>query len=206
MTQTIGTHKRAQPYNREAALNAAQALFWRKGYHATSLKDLEAALDMKPGSIYAAFKNKENLYLLSLERYFTQGSAKIECSVTSASSPLQGLADHLRTYGQGAAGSAQNNACMLVKTLLEATEDDAALSARARGYLDKINTIFVTAFEAAKLRGELANNTDCSFLALKYQAYISALRIESHRGSSKTALTALGEAFARDVESLRQIS
>ncbi|MEP3669912.1 MAG: TetR family transcriptional regulator, partial [Roseibium sp.] len=36
--------KRAQPYDREKALDAAQDLFWRKGYHATSLKDLEAAL------------------------------------------------------------------------------------------------------------------------------------------------------------------
>lgn len=53
---------RAAPYDRETALDAAMALFWDKGFHATSLKDLEAALAMKPGSIYAAFVSKENLY------------------------------------------------------------------------------------------------------------------------------------------------
>ena len=62
---------RAQPYNRDAAIDAAMTLFWQKGYHATSLKDLEGALSMKPGSIYAAFSSKENLFNLSLERYFT---------------------------------------------------------------------------------------------------------------------------------------
>ncbi|MDX1730552.1 MAG: helix-turn-helix domain-containing protein, partial [Aurantimonas coralicida] len=47
----------ARPYDRDAALDAALRLFWAKGYHATSLKDLEAALTMKPGSIYAAFQS-----------------------------------------------------------------------------------------------------------------------------------------------------
>ena len=48
---------RAAPYDRDATLDAAMSLFWERGYHATSLKDLEAALSMKPGSIYAAFKS-----------------------------------------------------------------------------------------------------------------------------------------------------
>ncbi|MGV8985829.1 MAG: TetR/AcrR family transcriptional regulator [Cypionkella sp.] len=59
---------RAAPYDRDTALNAAVSLFWNKGFHATSLKDLETTLHMNPGSIYAAFSSKENLYLLALER------------------------------------------------------------------------------------------------------------------------------------------
>jgi len=59
---------RAANYDRDVALAAALSVFWRKGYHATSLKDLETNLDMKPGSIYAAFESKENRYLLALER------------------------------------------------------------------------------------------------------------------------------------------
>ncbi|MGB2139878.1 MAG: helix-turn-helix domain-containing protein, partial [Psychrobacter sp.] len=45
-------------YNRQEALDRAVKLFWHKGFHATSLKDIEQALDMRPGSIYAAFGNK----------------------------------------------------------------------------------------------------------------------------------------------------
>ncbi|WP_250162665.1 TetR family transcriptional regulator [Psychrobacter sp. WY6] len=40
-------------YNRQDALERALLqLFWQKGFHATSLKDIEEALDMRPGSIY----------------------------------------------------------------------------------------------------------------------------------------------------------
>ena len=49
-------------YNRHDALERALQLFWQKGFHATSLKDIEQALDMRPGSIYAAFGNKEGLF------------------------------------------------------------------------------------------------------------------------------------------------
>ena len=42
---------RSAPYDRDTALAAAMDLFWEKGFHATSLKDLETALEMKPGSI-----------------------------------------------------------------------------------------------------------------------------------------------------------
>ncbi|MFZ3076621.1 MAG: helix-turn-helix domain-containing protein, partial [Psychrobacter glacincola] len=49
-------------YNRHEALERAIQLFWQKGFHATSLKDIEQALDMRPGSIYAAFGNKDGLF------------------------------------------------------------------------------------------------------------------------------------------------
>jgi len=56
-------------YNRQEALERAIQLFWQKGFHATSLKDIEQVLDMRPGSIYAAFGNKNGLFQEALEHY-----------------------------------------------------------------------------------------------------------------------------------------
>lgn len=81
---------RTAPYNRDHALDAAMTLFWRQGYHATSLKDLEQALAMKPGSIYAAFKSKENLFRLSLQRYFDKGGDRLAGYIDAAPTPLAG--------------------------------------------------------------------------------------------------------------------
>jgi len=60
---------RTPKFHRETALNNALKLFWRKGYHATSMKDIEEEMDMRPGSIYAAFGNKEALFKETLEEY-----------------------------------------------------------------------------------------------------------------------------------------
>ena len=60
---------RMAAYDRQDCLEKAVTLFWEKGFHATSLKDIEHALDMRPGSIYAAFGNKESLYSQALDLY-----------------------------------------------------------------------------------------------------------------------------------------
>jgi TetR/AcrR family transcriptional repressor of nem operon len=44
-------------------------LFWRKGYSRTSVRDLSAATQLKPGSLCAAFSDKRTLFLRSLDHY-----------------------------------------------------------------------------------------------------------------------------------------
>ncbi|MDC9612019.1 TetR/AcrR family transcriptional regulator, partial [Pseudoalteromonas sp. GABNS16H] len=36
-------------------------LFWERGYAGASMKQIEQALDMRPGSIYATFGSKDGL-------------------------------------------------------------------------------------------------------------------------------------------------
>lgn len=194
---------RARPYDRETALDAALTLFWRKGYHATSLKDLEAALAMKPGSIYAAFKSKEDLYLSTLERYFQRNRAQLARLRGATGSPLAALADFLRGFGRSEAGAAGGQACMLVKTLLDVTEQDGAIGLRARAYLDEMTAEITAIFEAARDAGELPEGADPARLARRYQADMTALRIEAHRGGDPVALAALADDMARDMERLR---
>lgn len=192
--------KRARPYNREAALDAALTLFWRKGYHATSLKDLEAALKMKPGSIYAAFSSKESLFLSALERYFHRNRDELRSMVEEAETPLNGLADYLRELGQKHEADPECHACMLIKTLLDTTASEAAIAQRARLYLDQMREEFTAIFDLAKSRGELPPDADSDRLARRYQSDITALKIEAHRGTDQVELGTLAEDMARELE------
>ena len=60
---------RPPEYDRDAVLMGAIDVFWRKGFAATSLSDLEAALDINRSTIYAAFDGKDGLYAAAVERY-----------------------------------------------------------------------------------------------------------------------------------------
>ena len=44
-------------------------LFWRQGYESTSISDLTSAMGITAPSLYAAFGDKERLYLEAVERY-----------------------------------------------------------------------------------------------------------------------------------------
>lgn len=191
--------KRAAPYDREAALDAAITLFWRKGYHATSLKDIEAALQMKPGSIYAAFTSKERLFLLALERYFEQAREGFREVVANADSPLEALEDNIRGFARLSPDDQNCQACMLAKTLLETGEAAPEIAARARGWLAEMSDEFAAIFERAKELGELPADADVQRLARRYQANISALRFELSYGAGQESITLLAEDMARDI-------
>jgi len=190
-------------YDRDAALDAAMAVFWEKGYHATSLKDLEDALAMKPGSIYAAFTSKQNLYLLALERYFEASRASFEASVKAAPSPLQGLAEHFRTYARLPSDDPARQACMLTKTLVDTRNTDPEIVARTKTYLAEMREAFSEAFRAAIARGELAQTADPDRLARRFQANVTALRLELHQGTSAQDVQTLAEDMALELEALR---
>ena len=56
----------AKQFDPAAALDRALAVFWHKGYEATSIQDLELATGLGRGSLYNAFKDKESLFLEAL--------------------------------------------------------------------------------------------------------------------------------------------
>ena len=194
---------RARPYDRDTALNAAMALFWAKGYHATSLKDLEAALEMKPGSIYAAFSSKENLYRATLERYFRTLQDQFQALMEAESSPLNVLTHYLRDVGRPLKDGEPCHACMLIKTVLGEMTLDTAIAEDARRYLAQMNSVFIGLIDKAIAMGELPKDADSQRLALRYQSSLSALKIEHQRGTNAQDIENLAEDMADDFERLR---
>lgn len=56
-------------FDRARALERAMHLFWRQGYHGTSISDLEEATGLLRGSLYNTFGSKDDLYLEALDCY-----------------------------------------------------------------------------------------------------------------------------------------
>lgn len=198
--------KRALPYNRDTALDAAMTLFWAKGFHATSLKDLEGALNMKPGSIYAAFTSKEALYRSALERYFNKGLQDFNSAIESGPTPLTALTGYLREIGQSTDDSAPCGACMLTKTILGEVEIEAAIALDARAYMTRMRAAFTVAFAKAKAMGEIPLDADTDRLSLRYQSNITALKIELQSGTDHAEVVMLAEDMAEGYEQLGELA
>ena len=60
-------------FNREDIIQKAANLYWEKGFHATSMRNLQEVIDMRPGSIYASFGSKEGLFKEALQHYASHG-------------------------------------------------------------------------------------------------------------------------------------
>src|SRR3569623_3585959 len=66
MTKSRG---RPKNYDPEVALDRALEAFWEGGFAATSLDALASATGMNRPSLYAAFGDKQSLYLKAMDRF-----------------------------------------------------------------------------------------------------------------------------------------
>ncbi len=60
---------RKRTFDKDRALETALKVFWRKGFVGTSVSDLTRSLGINKPSLYAAFGNKEQLFVSALTRY-----------------------------------------------------------------------------------------------------------------------------------------
>ncbi len=63
---------RPRQYDLDVALDQAIDLFSQRGYHGTSISALAQAMGLVTGSLYKAFKDKEDVFVAALNRYIQE--------------------------------------------------------------------------------------------------------------------------------------
>ncbi|MDI9243689.1 TetR/AcrR family transcriptional regulator [Marinobacter sp. CHS3-4] len=192
-------------YDRQTALGKAVHLFWARGYHATSIKQIEQALDMRPGSIYAAFGSKDQLFSEALDAYAHDGNAVLQEVLQADGGIVDGLQKHLRDIANACHPESPepSKACMLVKTLLEASYTHSSISEQANQLLQGIEASIASALLRARDQGELMPDTDCQRLARLIQAQIMGLRAFAQRETSAQQVSELADDMAALLEPYR---
>jgi AcrR family transcriptional regulator len=162
-------------HDKDAALDQALDLFWRKGFASTSLKDLERATGMHPGSLYAAFGSKANLYCKSMERYADQLNSARAALLAAAPSPLRGLADFIENAHPLSDGNAPLPVCFFVKATLETSQGNDSITAKLGELLTANDALFEDVFRKAVKVGELPKTSDPKKRARQLSADLAGL-------------------------------
>lgn len=169
----MGQHAK---FNREEVIAKATNLYWEKGFHGTSMRNLQAAVDMRPGSLYATFGSKENLFRESILHYAANFDLRLQQCLNQASSPLSALKLFIRKATIDNRKTAPSGMCMLVKTVAELTEEQAELLTEAKNQLSRVETEFAKVFQMAIDAGEMQPNKDPKKLARYFQVQVMGLR------------------------------
>ncbi len=164
-------------FDREKALQDAMLLFWRRGYHKASVRDLTEATRLQPGSLYGAFNNKRSLFLSSLDYYAEELKQFVDSVLHSEKPPLirirfffDYLLDEMRS-------DPEEKGCLLVNTLLEVPAEDEEINQRVIQALGYVEQSFRQVLTEALERGELASGKDPSTLARLLMTGIFGLRV-----------------------------
>ena len=162
-------------YDRHDVIQKATNLFWEKGFHATSMRNLQETIDMRPGSIYASFGSKEGLFKETLQHYANESLALLKQFEDAHESPLEALRGFLSSVVISQT-QAPSNMCMLVKTISELTDDNPELLGEAQQLLGKVEAAFAKLFAQAQANGELDSSKDPKRLASLLQIQLMGLR------------------------------
>ena len=165
-------------FDRPKALNQALALFWRKGYQATSLADLLAEMHIGRSSFYAAFSDKRSLYIECLDLFAARTLEMLQ-RIRADMLPLDALEHFFEHNFIGARGAGRLKGhwgCMLVNTVLEMAGVDDALAARASAHLDDMQRIFQVCLQEAG-----ASPAHAEELAATLMLFNEGIRVSSRR-------------------------
>src|SRR4051794_29274294 len=130
---------RRREFQVEAVLAQATEVFWRRGYAATSMSDVYEATGLKPGSLYAAFRDKEELFRRCFENY----AAFFRRTLPTDQNGLAAIRSWLELQIRLATQDPERKGCLIVNTLAEREVHSAATQALASGRLQEIRDFFL---------------------------------------------------------------
>lgn len=189
----MATTGRPRAFDRDAALEAAMLVFWRKGFLASSMPDLCAAMGIRSPSLYAAFGSKENLYLEAVERYAATIGAALWDRLRNASTARAGLEDLLLTAADMLPESAVVPAgCMAALALVSEACGDTILDAAKKIRRDCLDTLRAR-FGAAAANGELPASADAEPLARFYLGVYEGMAVQARDGATREELRGIAQ-------------
>ena len=126
-------------FDRSQVVNRALALFWRKGYQATSLTDLLEAMGIGRSSFYAAFTDKRIFFIECMDLWADRTMQLLQ-TARAEMPPLEALQNFFEYnfLGVNGVGIKKNWGCMLVNTVLEMSGVDDDLAEHAGQHLNKM--------------------------------------------------------------------
>lgn len=180
----MGRHREFDP---EQALDAALKLFWRKGYEGTSVSDLSVATGVAAPGLYAAFGNKQALFLKALDRYQAVHMGYVDDALAQPSA--RGLVErYLRRNVDALTGRQHPPGCLGLNGALACSDDAESIrreliKRRVAGEAQMARRL--ARFESA---GGLPPQTSAKDLARYVSTVSQGLAVHAKGGASREQL------------------
>jgi TetR/AcrR family transcriptional regulator, copper-responsive repressor len=182
---------RPRGFDVDAVLDRAVDTFWTRGFAATSLDDLCEAMGIARPSLYAAFGDKEALYLASVARFRGRMAELYIQAVRSKPTGRDGILAFFREAIARYTSGEVSRGCLGVCTAaVEAPSHPAVRTALAH-LLKELDDAFAGTLRRARDRGELASDADIAALAALLSATLHSIAVRARAGTGKAELQRL---------------
>src|SRR5258707_1772658 len=184
---------RPRAFDQQAALDRAMMLFWQQGYEPTSISDLSRAMGINAPNIYAAFGNKERLFLRVLDRYLETRMSEIE-RVFQAPSTAEAAVRHLLIRAARRFTSPENPpGCLVVLAAARVSPQARTIQSKLRHRRRRREVLLRARIQQGIDAGELPIGTRAAPLAKFYATVFQGMAMQSADGASRSELEAVAK-------------
>jgi TetR/AcrR family transcriptional repressor of nem operon len=151
--------------------------FWRRGYEATSVRDLSARMGIGGPSLYNAFGDKRALFVQALERYMDRATRARIRRLEASLPPKQAIRQFFREIVDRAASDRDRRGCLLINSALEIAPHDAELGAEIAQRLGEIEAFLYRSVRAAQADGSVPKRRSSRDLARLLLGVLLGVRV-----------------------------
>lgn len=167
---------RPREFDEQAVLDSAIDCFWRRGYEATSVKDLIGKTGITAASLYNAFGDKRALFRAALDNY-VEGSIGERIRRCETMPPREAIAAFFEEILERSLSDREHKGCMLVNSALEVAPHDAEFRKTIAGVLDRIEMFFLKCLKEGQAMGTMTRSISAENLAHHLLGVLMGVRV-----------------------------
>ncbi|MFC3194803.1 TetR/AcrR family transcriptional regulator [Marinicella sediminis] len=182
---------RQRTFDKQQALEQAMRVFWQKGFVGASLADLTQSMGINKPSMYAAFGNKEQLFIQATENYMAHYASGHARFLQADDQPMAlRLKNFLLSAVAAQCGEHGPKGCYLSVCVSEAASLDFPDQAHAT--IEQMKNIteelLVGFFSQAQQKAEISQSANVRQLAAYYVTLLHGTAAMARAGKSLAAL------------------
>ena len=133
---------RPKGYVREEVLEVAMHLFWQRGFHDVSTRDLAQAMGINANSLYAEFGSKTGLFEAAVDQYEQFLVPSYIGRLEQPTASLETVRDVLRSFAGFATPGEFVPGCLITNAATEHAPDLETSSLRIGRYVERLSAAF----------------------------------------------------------------
>lgn len=178
---------RPREFDEDAVLDAAVQCFWRRGYEATSVKDLIGVTGITAASLYNAYGDKRQLFRTALDRY-VEGSVAARIERCESLPPREAIRAFFDEILSRSLDDREHKGCMLVNSALEMAPNDPEFQKIILGVFRRLEGFFLNCIERGQETGEFSRLMPAQALARHLLGVLIGVRVLARVRPDRTLL------------------
>ncbi|CAN5206855.1 TetR/AcrR family transcriptional regulator [soil metagenome] len=179
---------RLREFDEDRALDSAVDCFWKRGYGATTVRDLADAMKIGGASLYNAYGDKRALFARSLERYANRSMRERIERLEAGHRPKEAIRAFLAEIVERSLKDPDRKGCLLVNSALDVAPHDAEIGKVVAGYLDELRAFFRRNIEAAQRDGQTPKTIDAEEVSGHLLGVLLGIRVLARTGARRKTL------------------